>query len=409
MSRPPRTAPDRAIAGAGLDPIDSLPSLSAPRRRDADLSRPGDRVGPVLSARAASPVRWPRDADRGRSESAADDLRPGLHGPDVARWARRVRDPAGWIESDLRRRTGRSDPRLREPQRRDDLPRLPRHPLARRRGRRAGSARSGLRSGLRDQSPVLRELHRDDRLRRARRGRLQQDRALPDPRERSGAGRSGDAHGDPRVPPALCEPQRRPRRVRSRRNALRRDGRWRRGNRSREQFAEPGLAARKAAAPRRAPGRAFDRTRRQSIRRDARRRPARVPLRPAQSLAHQLRSRHRRSLHRRRRRRTSRGSEPHSSRNARRAQLRLGLLRGDAQFPERRALLRHFLDAALPRIRPQRSRRRRPRDRRLRLSRRRLPRALRRLSLLRCPVAPALGLGRTGSGGSLESREPGAC
>ena len=107
-------------------------------------------------------------------------------------------------------------------------------------GERAGAARAGVRSRLREEPPLLRGLHGEERrhvrclvpLGRDGRNPLQRASAAP-------------------CPAAVREPQRRHGRVRARRQALRRHGRRRLRRRPREPRSESERAAREAPSGRR--------------------------------------------------------------------------------------------------------------------------------------------------------------
>ena len=113
----------------------------------------------------------------------------------------------------LRRRAGGTDSRDREGARPPAA--VPRHPVARPVGRRAGPSLTGVSPELRREPALLRQLHEHQRRH---------------PRRRVPRSRGSGARTRPRAPrgrPAVREPQRRPARVRSRRLSLRRHGRRR--------------------------------------------------------------------------------------------------------------------------------------------------------------------------------------
>ena len=105
---------------------------------------------------------------------------------------------------------------------------VPRRPLSRRRGRRAGPAGAGVLAAVRARQDVLRQLHGEAR-------RVHQGRPLP---RRERPGRPGERAGDPSRRAALREPQRRQPRVRARRQALGRARRRRLGRRPGEPRPE---------------------------------------------------------------------------------------------------------------------------------------------------------------------------
>ena len=290
--------------------------LAAARARELRRRRPGG---------------WPRGrhghARGGAAGGAGGDGRPGGPAPGAPR-ARRLlpgarvphlaaRRPA----APVRRRAGRAgDDPARRPQARHAVPR---HRLARDRGRGAGAVVARVRARLRAEPAVLRLLHR--RAGRPAGGRV------PGPRRRARRRRIGP----PRAADARRrgQPQRRPAPLRPRPPALyrhRRRRRRRRPAREPRQRPGPGLAAGQDPADRPAGG---ERARVlgsvvEPVHRPLRRARRDLQLRAAQPVAVLVRPPDRGPLDRRRRAERPRGDQLGPPRPRARGELRLAPVRG---------------------------------------------------------------------------------